>query len=422
MIYSFLIIHWMRLLLNAIVFCFFFLQVPAQRNCGTVEYAERMKKQPVNRVGISSSDNTASRDTVPNEIITIPVVIHLLFNKDFQNISDAQILSQLAVLNKDYRRLNADAVNTPEAFRSDAADARIMFCLAQVDPTGRASRGIVRKYTTVEYFMGDDGMKYTAAGGDDAWDSRKYLNIWVCNMFGRSLGYATAPGGPADKDGVVINFDVFGTVGTLRAPFDKGRTATHEVGHWLGLQHLWGDVSCGSDGVDDTPRQLSYNYNCPSFPHTTSCSENGNGDMFMNFMDYTNDVCMNMFTYGQKSKMRSLFANGGARNSFLNSFACDSSLASGAPLPDDTLVVAKPAGDLQVYPNPVQQQLNIVPINGFELTGKTAVIYNMSGVKLLQQTMTSAKEMMNLSNLLPGVYILKIGNGGDKKIYKIIKL
>src|SRR5699024_2630864 len=135
--------------------------------------------------------------------------------------------------------------------------------------------GIVRKHTNVSSFMGEDGMKFSGSGGDDAWDSKRYLNIWVCSLFGRSLEYATPPGGPADKDGVVINFDVFGTTGSLRANFDKGRTATHEVGHWLGLRHIWGDETCGNDEVDDTPRQLSYNFNCPSFPHVTSCSPNG---------------------------------------------------------------------------------------------------------------------------------------------------
>ncbi len=412
----------MKLFLFALAFCFFATGLNAQRVCTTPLYEQQTPYASMSRPNTINNGGPASRDTVANEIITIPVVIHLLFNTAAQNISDEQILSQLAVLNKDFRRLNMDAGNTPEAFRSSAADAKIMFCLAQVDPSGRATKGIVRKLTNKPFFQGDDGMKFSLAGGDNAWDSRKYLNIWVCNMFGRSLGYSSLPGGPADKDGVVINFDVFGTVGNLRAPFNKGRTATHEVGHWLGLKHLWGDNNCGSDDVDDTPRQLGYNFNCPSFPHVTSCSQTPYGDMFMNFMDFTNDDCMNMFTYGQKTKMRALFSSNGIRNSFLNSFACDSSLASGGPLPDDTLPVVKPMADVRVFPNPVQQMLNIVPVTEYVLTGKACTIYSIAGVKLLQQTMKSEKETLNLSALAAGIYILKIGEGADKKTIKVVKL
>ncbi|MEO6668469.1 MAG: M43 family zinc metalloprotease [Ferruginibacter sp.] len=410
----------MKLFLQLLVFCFFATGIQAQRVCGTPQYALTAKAGSVEREG--SISNTFSRDTTPNEIITIPVVIHLLFNTSDQNISDEQIRSQIAALNSDYRRMNTDTSFTPNAFKPYAADARIMFCLAQVDPTGRASRGIIRKHTDLPYFLGDDGMKFSNSGGDDAWDSKKYLNIWVCNMFGRALGYATAPGGPADKDGVVINFDVFGTVGNLRAPFDKGRTATHEVGHWLGLRHVWGDENCGDDEVDDTPRQLSYNFNCPVFPHVTNCSINGNGDMFMNYMDLTNDACMNMFTTGQKMKMRSLFALNGSRNTFLNSYACDSSLASGAPLPDDTLPVVKPAGDVRPYPNPVKDIVTLMPLHEYVLTGKTCTVFNMSGMKIMQQMLNSERPTIDLSRLAAGVYILKIGQGGERKIVKIIKI
>lgn len=390
----------------------------AQRICGTPEYGLRVQHNASNK----TSASTWSRDTVPNEMITIPVVVHLLFNTAEQNISDEQIISQIKALNNDYRRLNADTSNTPDAFKPYAADTRIMFCLAQVDPNGRATKGIVRKHTNVEYFLGDDGMKFSGSGGDDAWDCKKYLNIWVCYMFGRSLGYATFPGGAPEKDGVVINYDVFGTIGNLRAPFNKGRTATHEVGHWLGLRHLWGDESCGDDGVGDTPRQLSYNFNCPSFPHVTSCSTDGNGDMFMDYMDLTNDACMNMFTYGQKLKMRSAFANGGPRNTFLNSYACDSSLATGAPLPDDTLPVAKPRADVRSYPNPANDQVTLMPLNEYVLTGKECVVFNMAGMKLMQLTLSSEKPTINVAKLPAGVYILRIGQGGEKRNIKLIKL
>ena len=391
----------------------------AQHTCGTVEYT-RNYFTPVLPEPVFSRGN--ERDTVPNEIITIPVVIHLLYKSAEQNISDEQLLSQLDVLNRDFRRMNADAVNTPEAFRSVAADTRIMFCLAKVAPDGRPTSGIIRKFTGKDFFLLDDKMKYSAAGGDNAWDAKKYLNIWVCSLFGRNLGYATIPGGPADKDGVVINYDVFGNKGFVRPPFNKGRTATHEIGHWLGLKHLWGDMNCGDDDVTDTPRQLSYNFGCPTFPHVTGCSLTSNGDMFMNYMDFSDDACMNAFTYGQKMKMRALFALNGLKNSFLNSYVCDSSLSSGGPVPVDTMPVIKPVPGIRFFPNPVLSDLNIVPVNEYDLKGKECLVYSMEGQLLLKKTLSSNKEKLNLSNLAAGIYIIKIGSGAEKRIAKITKL
>ena len=224
-------------------------------------------------------------------------------------------------MNNDYRRQNADAVNTPAPFKSVAADTRIVFCLAKVDPNGNHTSGIIRKYTKTDLFLSDDAMKFSTSGGDDIWDSKRYLNIWVCNLFGRTLGYSVMPGAPADKDGVVIQYSVFGTTPNVAAPYNKGRTVTHEVGHWLGLKHLWGDAVCGDDGIADTPTQQTNNSGCPSFPHLSSCSINFNGDMFMNFMDFTDDACMNMFTHGQKNEMRSLFALGNVEEFFIE-FVC----------------------------------------------------------------------------------------------------
>jgi len=353
----------------------------------------------------------------PGKKIVIPVVIHLLYNTATQNISDAQILSQLQSLNKDFRKLNGDTVNIPAAFAGLSADAGITFCLAKQDAKGKPTTGIVRKFTSLPHFMTDDAMKFSASGGDDAWDTKKYLNIWVCNLFGRSLGYATLPGSAADKDGLVIKYDAFGTMGTLTAPFNKGRTATHEIGHWLGLQHLWGDANCGTDGIDDTPPQQSYNNGCPAFPHKTLCSINNNGDMFMNFMDFTDDACMNMFTHGQKNKMRSQFAQGGARNSFLNSSTCDSVGIQQGSLPED--IAAKTM--INIYPNPVSSILNIDFSNG-SIREKKLQIFNAFGREIITVVFTSQKKSIPVNHLPAGVYFLQINNGKEKKVLKFLKL
>lgn len=268
---------------------------------------------------IQNSGNTQNR-----VVVTIPVVVNVVWNTTAENVSDAQIQSQLDVLNADFRRLNADRVNTPAAFQGISVDCEVNFCLATQDPTGAATTGIRRRQTTVTAFGTNDAVKYTAQGGLDIWDRSKYLNIWVCDISGGILGYAQFPGGPAATDGVVIDYQYFGTTGTATAPFNLGRTATHEVGHWLNLYHIWGDdnTSCtGSDQVADTPNQADENYGCPVFPQV-SCSNGPNGDMFMNYMDYTDDACMNAFTAGQKSRAQALFVSGGARASLLTSPGC----------------------------------------------------------------------------------------------------
>ena len=388
----------------------------AQRICGTYDY---MQNQPQQLFKSTLQKSTvAGRDTVPGEIITVPVVIHILYNNGTQNITDAQVLSQLEVLNKDYRRLN-NIQNIPAAFASLSADSKIVFCLAKTDPVGKPTNGIIHKFTKTAAWLANDEMKFSASEGDNAWDSKRYLNIWVCNLFGRNLGYASLPGSPADKDGIVIQYDVFGTTGTVRTPFDKGRTATHEIGHWLGLKHLWGDVSCGDDMIADTPPQKSYNNGCPSFPHMSTCSINANGDMFMNFMDFTDDGCMSMFTYGQANKMRSMFASGSVRNSFLNSSACNSVLPEAGALTTDSAVTIK-AG-ISLYPNPAKDFINVEVTNSKELVGKTLKIYNILGTEIKTQLLTSQRNSITINDFKPGMYIVKIGEGKEVKIIRFVK-
>ena len=218
-------------------------------------------------------------------VYNIPVVVHVLYNTTAQNISDAQVQSQIDVLNKDFQLNNADTTKIPTAFKSLVADCKIQFCLAKRDPNGAATTGIIHKSTTKTSFGSDDGVKKSSTGGDDAWNSSQYLNLWVCNLGGGLLGYAQFPGGAAATDGVVILYSAFGSTGTVSAPYNLGRTATHEVGHWLNLRHIWGDANCGDDLVGDTPKQQTSNFSCPTYPHVT-CSNGANGDMFMNYMDY----------------------------------------------------------------------------------------------------------------------------------------
>lgn len=302
----------------------------AQRVCGTQEAFEYQKandaKLEFRRQEIENFTNQFIQQGGGAEraLVTIPVVVHVVWNTTTENISDAQIQSQIAVLNADFRKLNSDVANVPGAFSALAGDANIEFCLATIDPNGNPTTGITRTQTTVTAFGTNDQVKSSATGGVNAWSRDQYLNMWVCDISGGILGYAQFPGGAASTDGVVIDYQYFGTTGTATAPFNKGRTATHEVGHWLNLFHIWGDdgTGCtGSDQVADTPNAGGPNYGCPAFP-TVTCSNGPNGDMFMNYMDYTDDACMFMFSNGQITRMQALFASGGFRAPLLNSNGC----------------------------------------------------------------------------------------------------
>lgn len=253
--------------------------------------------------------------------VTIPVVVHVVYKTNAENITDEIIQSQINVLNADFRKLNADISKVPTAFAGLAADYEINFCLAKRTPEGLVTTGIERKATTNKRpFSTNDGVKSTKSGGLNAWDASKYLNIWVCNLSNGVLGYAQFPGGSAATDGVVILYSAFG-YNSPAAPYNLGRTATHEVGHWLNLRHIWGDASCGNDLVSDTPTQQTSNFGCPIYPLKT-CGNTSSGDMFMNYMDYTDDACMYMFSAGQKFRSQSLFDVGGSRASLLSSNGC----------------------------------------------------------------------------------------------------
>jgi len=237
---------------------------------------------------------------------TVPVVVHVLYNTPQENISDAQIKSQIDVLNEDFNLQNKDISGVPSIFVPREGTIGFRFQLAQT----------IRKQTSVTTWLPNDDMKYSSKGGDGVVDPDHKLNLWVCNLGDGLLGYAQFPGGKPATDGVVIGYFCFGrTGGKLEPRFDKGRTATHEIGHWMNLRHIWGDKTCGNDLVDDTPQATTYNFGCPSFPKYNSCNS-GEIEMTMNYMDYTDDACMYMFTKGQSNRMNAVFFNGGPRSAF----------------------------------------------------------------------------------------------------------
>jgi hypothetical protein len=395
----------------------------AQRACLTQAYAEQQQAlypaYSVNRTAVETfiqqhSGTASSLKTAAKEILRVPVVVHILYNNSAQNISDEQVKSQITALNRDFRRANADTVNTPDRFKAFAADIEIEFVLATADPKGRQTTGIIRKHTDVSSWSMDDKIKSSAQGGDDAWDGKSYLNIWVGNLR-QLLGYASEPGGPADKDGLVINYTAFGTI-NVGAPYDKGRTVVHEVGHWLGLKHIWGETYCGDDLVEDTPKQGNYTTGCPTTIRT-SCGNNATGDMYMNYMDFTNDACMNLFTHGQKQRMRTLFSQGGPRYALLLSKGLNEPWLEEAPVEEIPVTIKEP----RLYPNPVAGELTI-DITGYDQgTAKELRVMAISGVEVHRQILTGPIQKINLSHLRPGIYMVWLRTGDKEIRQKLVK-
>ena len=308
-----------------------FSQTP--RKCGTATlHQQLMQRDPsvgVRKEALERATESwiASRRNLPESpaaVVTIPVVVHVVYRTTAQNISDAQIQSQIAVLNKDYRKLNTDINSVPNVWKPLAADVQIQFCLATRTPTGAATTGITRTLTTRTTFnnaagtLDPDDVKSSATGGKAGWNPQKYLNIWTCRMDDGTLGYAYYPSDivtTPELDGLVIDYRCIGTTGTAGtgtgfSGANLGRTASHEIGHYLNLSHPWGDNdpvagTCQSDNVADTPDCFEPAFGCEIFPFGvgTPCITSGNGQMFMNYMDYSNDNCLYFFTTGQAARM-----------------------------------------------------------------------------------------------------------------------
>lgn len=348
------------------------LQQGPDPRCGFV-YAEELRRQKYPQLPTPQqferwmqSEQLRSRGQAARQVVTIPVVVHIIHNGEEigtgNNLSDAQVMSQIEVLNQDFRRMNADAANTPSDFLPVAADSEIEFCLATVDPFGNPTNGINRINGGQDFYSMSDfegGLKQSTI-----WHPFYYFNIWVAPLNGGLLGYAQFPdasgldgmpvsGGSAATDGIVVNALSFGVGGSTQPPYHLGRTATHEAGHFFGLRHIGGDGSCAVDDfVDDTPVQNGQNltsFPC-TYPGDNDCDE-GPGDlpdMFQNYMDYTDDTCMNLFTQGQKARFDVVLANSPRRKELLNSQVCQ------GIAPPDTFEIPVPENDLCAGALPIQ--------------------------------------------------------------------
>lgn len=346
-----------------------------------------------------TSDNINNR-----QVVVIPVVIHVLYHTASENIPDASIYSQLNFLNRDFRRQNYDAVNTPSAFQPIAADVMIEFCLADIDTNGNYTTGITRTYTDTAVFMDDmfgNNQYYNpSTGGVSPWDPTKYLNIYVINR-SYFAGTASSPASHGQQwDGIAMDYPYFYADHAL----------SHEVGHYFALNHVFGstfgNVSCGDDLVSDTPVQ-DYNYGCPTYPKY-SCGNTTVSDMFMNYMDYTSSSCKNLFTVGQANRMNATLNT--TRASLLNSTLCP------------YIGIEEQSNfNFTFYPNPVSDQLVITMAKNLG-SDLLLNVYDISGKVILSQLMqVDSNDVLDVSSLSSGIYFLNISDGKNSKTKKLIK-
>ncbi len=334
-------------------------------------------------------------------VVVVPVVFHVLYNTlDQRNsITQERVIEQLNILNQAFNKKHPDSIYTPDRFKHLSADISIEFRLATTDPWRRATSGIIRKYSPVKDWKTDDKLKYTAETGSDAWDPDSYLNIWIARI-GNPAGYSSFPGGEKSKDGIVINYYAFGT--NRGVSYNKGKTLVHEAGHWLNLRHIWGDAYCGDDFVDDTPTQANFTMGCPSDIHT-SCENGPAGDMYMNYMDLTDDNCTNMFTPGQAIRMRTLFRIGGARRSILFSKAFEPALFEEIPLDE-----GEPNWPhLNLYPNPTKGETVFDVSADRRWIGEVLTITSITGQEMFKVRVEDQITTINTSHLAAGYYFIR---------------
>jgi len=359
---------------------------------------------------ISENQNQVSL----REIITIPVVVHIVWNTPADNFTDLEIEAQIDGLTADFRKRNENAAIIPPVFQPLAADVEIEFCLATVFE-GKETNGIVRKETPftgvgARRFSGNQrSICYDNEGGSDAWNPEDYVNIWVGQLNG-PLGEATLPGMTDYKyeDGVFIDPRAFGFFCSSTSNYFSGRTLTHEMGHFFNLYHIWGENGCGIDDfVEDTPMQdKDYRGQCPSHPQVSCGSE----DMFMNYMDYVDDNCMAMFTHGQKKRMLAALDTF-PRESLKNSNGCDRTTTKNITLtPDDILLFPNPASDCVHIDLDLDNDLPI-----------RMAIFDTAGREIYaNQIFVKDLRTIDISNISNGIYFIYFESNGQVASKKLI--
>ncbi len=417
----------MKKLLLALATLFLFTtgKIFAQRTCASYEHLQdQMRNDPEFARKVKEKEKSfnnyirqADRQNGKPTTLTVPVIVHIVYNTPEQNISDAQVQSQIDVLNEDFTATNKDYNNYDAGYRAVKGDASIKFCLVQ---TRHVS-------TSKKSFGFNDGVKKSQQGGDDAIDPMHTLNIWVCNLGHNLLGYAQFPGGPPETFGIVILYSAFGRGSqyNLLSAYNLGRSATHELGHCLGLRHIWGDAVCGNDFVDDTPLHNAPNFGCPGEGHLSTCTGTPL-EMWMDYMDYTDDRCMYFFSDGQVARADFFIDTDPQLQSIIASTACTTGagnttvVSSASSAPSSSRVVK---GEFAVYPSLTKGEINI-DLNAVRTGAVVVNVYNQAGALVMKQQIAVVEGMntktMDLSRLQNGVYILQLNQDNAKSVKKLI--
>lgn len=309
-----------------------------QEQCGTMQRLElKFQRNPALRARFEQqrsafkkivkeriNSNSTKNAQTARVIYTIPVVFHIVLTNPTV-VTDAQIQAQLDTLNRDFAGSNGDSVVIPDYFKPLFGKSGIQFCMAQRTPDGENTNGIERITTTHLAFSADDAVKHASSGGADIWDNSKYFNVWICALSNGLLGYSTFPDSTGTESsaqqGTVVEYRSL--PGGTFTNYNTGKTLSHETGHYFNLFHIWGDDKgecTGTDDVDDTPNQADASSGCYSGVRTDACAPDGDGILYQNYMDYTNDNCLVMFTNDQVIRMESALVN--YRSSLLTSDGC----------------------------------------------------------------------------------------------------
>ncbi|MCB9263360.1 MAG: T9SS type A sorting domain-containing protein [Flavobacteriales bacterium] len=417
--------------------------------CGQVEYENYLEKQfPGFKTIAEESYKSAIENTKTKShskadpidtVYHIQVVFHVVYNTNAQNIHDSLIINQLRVLNECYNRENADTINTRELFKPIAGNARIRFHLATMDPNGNPTNGITRTQTSRQTFYSSistdvrDYVKSNLNGGIDPWNTKKYLNIWICNLNTSSgsqalLGFAYPPvntklwpssyNKPDNLQGVVIHYEVIGENNPAnldRNKYNNEKTAVHEVGHYLGLRHIWGDAPFASQGcsyddyIDDTPNSKQASSGCSKFANSCNDIQNDRPDMVENYMDYSSANCTNLFTERQINVMRYHLVN------YRSELAKTEYIFPEQPISSNHFAA--------LYPNPFENELSF-STDSIENSAFTMELYDMLGRKVYEQSKTKTDYIIyfDLTFLSAGTYLLFLKNEGvDLKKELVVK-
>jgi hypothetical protein len=355
--------------------------------------------------------------------VYIPVVVHILWKTSAQNIPDSRVTAQIAATNADFAGTNTHSM---EAFSTSLkANTNIQFCLAHKDPYGHYTTGITRTQTTVSTFNTDGypqncsgyPERCFSSGGHDAWDVKKYLNIWVCNLGNSLCGISEFPTNPLNNYyGSTINYIYFGTTGST-PPYNLGGTLTHELGHCFNLYHIWGDDggSCtGTDYNNDTPNQASENMNTSNWSgvHTDACATSSPGMMYMNFMDYSDDIDYANFTPNQVSRMAAVIGTSGPGHLLTTSDGC----SNGVGIDEFENV-----SNINIFPNPTKDIFNVT----FDVENSDNVVITINNIvgdvvaKIEKQNVTSVNVPIDLSEQSAGIYYVHIQSSKQSITNKI---